>query len=143
MEIDFTNFFKMSNCLVVVVQYCETLHSWFHEIFVKKSKSYTLEIMEFYCHNFSQIFRQIDFLQKNLTENWFDEKKIFYVTVNFSFLLSPKKNFVKSTTYLVLLLVKPLLSRNFCQSRVRVNFCNFHTVYSVSVIYVNAYIYFK
>ena len=39
-----------------------------------------------------------------------------------------EKNFVKSTTYLVISLVKPLVSRNFCQKLVRVNFRNFHTV---------------
>ena len=32
--------------------------------------------------------------------------------------------------YLVILLVKTLLSRNFCQKSVRVNFRNFHTVRS-------------
>ena len=46
-------------------------------------------------------------------------------------LLSLKKNFVKSTTYLVISLVKPLLSRNFCQKCVRVNFRNFHTVWKL------------
>ena len=40
-----------------------------------------------------------------------------------------KKNFVKLTTYLVISLVKMLLSRNFCQKRVTVNFRNFHTVF--------------
>ena len=34
--------------------------------------------------------------------------------------LNMKKKIVKSTKYLVNLLVKPLLSRNFCQKRVRV-----------------------
>ena len=46
--------------------------------------------------------------------------------------ISPKKYFVKSTTYLciylVISLVKPLLSRIFCQKGVRINFRNFHTV---------------
>ena len=46
---------------------------------------------------------------------------------NRNFLL-PKKYFVKSTTYLVISLVKMLLSRNLCQKRVRVNFRNFYTV---------------
>ena len=36
-------------------------------------------------------------------------------------LLSPKKNFVKSTRYLVFSLVKMLISRNFCQKSVTVN----------------------
>ena len=39
--------------------------------------------------------------------------------------------FVKSTTYLVISLVKPLFSRNFCEKRVRENFRNFHSVHSV------------
>ena len=42
-------------------------------------------------------------------------------------LLSLKKSFVKSTTYLVISLVKVLLSRYFCQKNVRVIFWNFHT----------------
>ena len=35
---------------------------------------------------------------------------------------------IRQITYLVISLVKILLSRNFCQKRVRVNFRNFHTV---------------
>ena len=42
-----------------------------------------------------------------------------------------EKKFVKSTIYLVSSLVKTLLSRNFCQRNVTVNFCNFHTVHSM------------
>ena len=34
----------------------------------------------------------------------------------------------RQINYLVISLVKTLLSRNFCQKRVRVNFHNFHTV---------------
>ena len=34
----------------------------------------------------------------------------------------------RQITYLVISLVKLLLSRNFCQKSVRENFCNFHTV---------------
>ena len=41
-------------------------------------------------------------------------------------LISPKK--IRQINYLVILLIKPLLSRNFGQKRVRVNFRNFHTV---------------
>ena len=43
-------------------------------------------------------------------------------------LLSPKKYFVKSSTYLVISLVKLLHSRNFCQKCVRVNFWSYHSV---------------
>ena len=45
---------------------------------------------------------------------------------NEKFTLTEKK--FRQINYLVTLLVKPLLSRNFCQKWVRVNFCNFHTV---------------
>ena len=38
------------------------------------------------------------------------------------------KNF-RQNNYLVISLGKPLLSWKFCQERVRVNFCNFHTVH--------------
>ena len=43
-------------------------------------------------------------------------------------LVSLKKYFVKSITYLVISIVNTLVSRNFCQNRMRVNFRNFHTV---------------
>ena len=45
---------------------------------------------------------------------------------NEKFTLTQK--FSRQISYLVILLVKSLLSRNFCQKRVRVNFRNFHTV---------------
>ena len=63
------------------------------------------------------------------TEIWFDE--IYDVSSTqcgkMKNLLSPKKIF-RQINYLVISLVKALLSRNFCQKSVRVNFCNFHTV---------------
>ena len=79
---------------------------------------HSVEITESYCHAtvFSQIFRQINVLLKNFTVNWFDEK--FTLT----------QNFFRQINYLVILLVKSLFSRNFCQKRVTVNFRNFHTV---------------
>ena len=45
--------------------------SYFHEFFAKKRESEfpTLEITEFYCHGFSQKFRQINVLLKNFTIN--------------------------------------------------------------------------
>ena len=36
--------------------------------------------------------------------------------------------FFRVINYLVTSLVKPLLSRNFCQKNVRGKFCNFHAV---------------
>ena len=50
----------------------------------------------------------------------------FTVWKNAKFTLT--QNFSRQINYLVILLVKSLLSRNFCQKRVRVNFRNFHTV---------------
>ena len=41
--------------------------------------------------------------------------------------LSLKKK-IRQINYLVISLVKPLISRNFCEKSVRENFCNFHTV---------------
>ena len=41
-------------------------------------------------------------------------------------ILSLKK--IRQINYLVISLVKPLLSRDFCEKSVRENFCNFHTV---------------
>ena len=43
-------------------------------------------------------------------------------------LLSPKKKIFREINCLVISLVKPLLSRNFRQKSVTVNFRNFHTV---------------
>ena len=45
---------------------------------------------------------------------------------NEKFSLTEKK--FRQINYLVISLVKPLLSRNFCQKSVRENFCNFHTM---------------
>ena len=50
----------------------------------------------------------------------------FTVWKNEKFTLSEKK--FRQINYLVIPLVKMLLSRNFCQKRVRVKFRNFHTV---------------
>ena len=39
---------------------------------------------------------------------------------------------------LVISLVKPLLSRNFCEKSVRENFCNFHTVFpNIRLVTIN------
>ena len=45
---------------------------------------------------------------------------------NEKFSLTEKK--FRQINHLVISLVKPLLSRNFCEKSVRENFCNFHTV---------------
>ena len=48
--------------------------------------------------------------------------------------------FVKSTIYLVISLVKPLLSRNFCQKCVRVNFRIFHSTLEIPEIHSHAFL---
>ena len=45
--------------------------------FIHSAIVHSVEITEFYCHGFSQKFRQINvLLLKNITVNWFDEKKL-------------------------------------------------------------------
>ena len=48
------------------------------------------------------------------------------------------RNFFSSNHDLVISLVKPLLSRKFCQKSVRVNLRNFHTVHSVEAYFFPA-----
>jgi len=84
---------------------------------------HSVEITKFYCYHFSQKFREINFLRKNFTPSWFDKKNFAWQWIShFSTLctrtpncgktrnsLSHKKNFVKSTRYLVISLIKLLL----------------------------------
>ena len=85
---------------------------------------------------------------KNISWNWFTYSRNYYIMemlISRNFFLkfhttqhsvekwklySHWKKF-RQINYLVILLVKPLLSRNFYQKRVRVNFRNFHTVHCV------------
>ena len=77
--------------------------------------------------------RKIDTLVTSLGKN-VDSTKCFKKKRESKFLQCGKVftltkiNFVKSTIYIVNSLVKPLLSRKFCQKSMRVNFHNFHTV---------------
>ena len=66
--------------------------------------------------NFCMIYRKRSFVSKV----WKNEK------------FSPSKLFLQINS-LVIYLVKPLLSRNFCQKCVRENSLNFHTVVSVLI----------
>ena len=78
------------------------------------------------------------FIEYNLNEGFMFYSKSFLVELivafhigvkhsgNYRNLLSSKK--IRQITYSVISLVKMVLSRNFCQKRVRVNFRNFHTV---------------
>ena len=75
--------------------------------------SLTLFSQKFHASNGSKV----DLLKK-LLKSWFDE--LFFQW---------EKSFRFSTLCSVVIsLVKPLLSRNFCEKSVRENFCNFHTV---------------
>ena len=51
-----------------------------------------------------------------------------YFTVWKNEKLTLTEKFFRQTNYLVISLVKPLLSQNFCQKCVRVNFRDFYTV---------------
>ena len=87
----------------------------FHNVFPQFPHCFTTKI-------FYQKFRQINvLLKKNFTINWSDGK-IICLAVNFSF----TENKFRQINYLVILLLKPLISRNFCEKSVKENFCNFH-----------------
>ena len=101
----------------------------------KSWNCHNVQITESYCHTgfFSQKFRQMKFLLKKFTINWFDGKSVAF----FSFFhthsvekwkIYSHRNFFRQINSLVIYLVNALLSRNFCQKSVRVNFRNFHTV---------------
>ena len=83
-------------------------------------------------HFFDKNFVKLTFLLKKILKSRFDEKMFgseFFHTVvwkNEKFSLTEKT--FRQINYLVISLVKPLLSRNFCEKSVRENFCNFHTV---------------
>ena len=53
-----------------------------------------------------------------------NNSQVMTVLKNENFSLTEKK--IRQINYLVISLVKPLLSRNFCQKCVRENFRNFH-----------------
>ena len=98
-------------------------------------------------NSFIQIALYLSLISRKtlLTQNQFDEKmeknslsyttkilremNVQHYTVwkNEKFSLTEKK--FRQINYLVISLVKPLLSRNFCKESVRENFCNFHTVH--------------
>ena len=112
----------------VLPKMCETKAQKFpHSVHVWKLQNFTAII-------FSQKFREINFLLKNFTLSWFDEK-YFALAVNFSFFHTVweihshlmEKYFVKST--LLFKKLKTMLSRNFCSKCVRVNFWVFHTMF--------------
>ena len=91
---------------------------------VRKLRKFTVTL-------FWQKFRESNVFTKeiarvNLTK-YFLVRHCVHSTVwkNEKFTLT--QNFSRQINYLVILLVKPLLSRNFCQKRVSFNFRNFHT----------------
>ena len=84
--------------------------------------------------SFYEKFREIkvwnyDFLREN--------DLAFHANFRFPLEFTLNKIFpVKSTLHIVIYLVNALVSRNFCQKSVRVNFRNFHTVQSALLTYV-------
>ena len=76
-----------------------------------------------------------NFCQKRVRANVCNFHTVYYATLwkNDKFTLT--EIFFRQINYLVILLVKPLLSRNFCQKRVRVNFRNFHTVHYIALLF--------
>ena len=90
----------------------------FHEIF-----------FSLFCKNFVKV---PDLLKKSLNcwlhEIFFSEIKFFHFSKDENFSLKEK---IRQINYLVISLVKPLLSRNFCEKSVGKNVCNFHTVHFV------------
>ena len=123
-------------------------------IFTKELTQHIVENSKFYCHIFLQRFREIDSFTKEFYSKmiW---RKIICVAVNLSFFHcvhklrndSTKYFFCETTgqcstlwknekitltqeifrqiNYLVILFVKPLFWRNFCQKSVRVKFRKF------------------
>ena len=73
-------------------------------------------------------YLRVDFTKKNFGERKFIVFPHYTAHCeNCRNLLSPKKNIVKLTIHVEISLTKKLLSRNFCQKSVKVNFRNFHT----------------
>ena len=62
-----------------------------------------------------------------LSRNIFKRNEIFYAPIITVEKLTLANEQYRQINHLVILLVKALLSRKFCQKRVRVNFRNFHS----------------
>ena len=106
---------------------------------------HSVESTEIYSHSFlAKNFVKVIPLLRSLLSSWFDEifirwewisviskvcNRSSHCTVwkNEKFSLTEKK--FRQIIYLVISIVKLMLSRNFCEKSVRDNFCNFHTVH--------------
>ena len=127
---------------VHVVQFYEKSLVW-HKCWngkyflIPQCGNYRNSLSHFFRKNF---VKAMDLLKK-LLKSWFDELFLwfcwkiinfpnFHFTVwkNEKFSLTKKIFRQINSLVLVTYLVKPLLSRNFCQKCMRVNFRNFHTV---------------
>ena len=125
-------------------------HQWFSKSFVYFHtvifwfvKLKRVEVIGILCHAFfAKNFVKVTVLLNKLLKSWFDEIFFWWERISrFStlwesliihgifchseFLSHPKIQINSLVTYLV----KPLLSRNFCQKCLRENFRNFHTVH--------------
>ena len=95
---------------------------------------------------------KVVFLSQNYSSIWREfhkRSKIIWCTKyywnntvwkNEKFSLTEKK--IRQITYLVISLVKPMLSRNFCKRSARENFCNFHTVNKMLFVSVKVPLFF-
>ena len=129
-----THFCKIFVKVTVLLN--KLLKSWFHEIFFGERD---FLVFPRNCENFtvtlfSQTFREINVLLKNFAVNWFDERNFAWhgSTVWKFRKFSRTKKIFREINSLVTYLVKPLLSRNFCQKSVRENFHKFHTALCTS-----------
>ena len=112
-----------------------TLISYVHKYqFVKLTNQcrHSVDICKFFLHDSLQKFRQINFFTKELYCKSIWRKKFALGDRKISEIatLCVTKEKFRQINSLVFSIVKTLLSRNFCQRSVSVNFnfCNFHTV---------------
>ena len=93
----------------------------------KKSHQKNISSNQLFSNFFSKNVAFTKFLPKNVRKNFCNFHSVFFtVWKNEKFTVTNKK--FRQINSLVLSLVKTLLSRNFCQISVTVNFHNFHNV---------------
>ena len=108
--------------------------NWFHEIFLFWDHNAEMRTTQ-WCGNNGYLlshFFDKNFVKamQNLQSSWFHEKNWWEIIPRFSTLYNVGKwKKFRQINSLVISLVKALLSRNFCQNCVRVNFRIFHTLY--------------
>ena len=99
---------------------------WLHVKFLKSNLSPTVSLV-WQTFRETNVFIVEEITKALISRNISDHEITSHCTV-WKNEKTLTQNFFRQINYLVILLVKSLFSRNFCQKRVRVNFCNFHTV---------------